>query len=191
VERIDVNSGTDERERKRGRTSPGTSTTGLLDVHGSTHELSRVESSDGSVGFVGVLHCHKGEPTRVLGVGVPHDLALLDLWKTPPRQSPPLPFHDADAQTYPSELGKDLIEIPVLDPRRETGNMEVVSRVHSSSSLGSATPVVPALVRLLLPPLVPPLVHAHGGAGTAAARLTAGRGRASSVSGGGGGSVEI
>lgn len=82
MERIDVNSGTDERERKRGRTSPGTSTTGLLDVHGSTHELSRVESSDGSVGFVGVLHCHKGEPTRVLGVGVPHDLALLDLENT-------------------------------------------------------------------------------------------------------------
>lgn len=121
MERIDVNSGTDERERKRGRTSPGTSTTGLLDVHGSTHELSRVESSDGSVGFVGVLHCHKGEPTRVLGVGVPHDLALLDLWKTPPRQSPPLPFHDADAQrrTLPNlaktssrSLSSTLVERP-------------------------------------------------------------------------------
>ena len=63
----------------RGRTSPGASAAGLLDVHDAAHELDGVEASDGGISLFGGDHRDESEAAGLLGVGVAHDLALLDL----------------------------------------------------------------------------------------------------------------
>lgn len=116
----------------RARTSAGTASTGLFDVHGATKELSSVEGGNGGVCLVAVLHRHKGEPSRVLGVRVPHHLALGNL-----------EFRERGAEkvkSYSAKLGEELLEVTVLDAGGEARDVEVVSGVLLTLALLSTRP---------------------------------------------------
>lgn len=56
----------------------GSGATGLLDRQSATLELLALQAFLCSVGLLGGDHLDETETTRLLGVGVTHDLALLD-----------------------------------------------------------------------------------------------------------------
>ena len=59
--------------------STGASATSLLDAQSATLDDFALHTILGSIGLVGRDHLDKTESTRLLGVGVLHDLALLNL----------------------------------------------------------------------------------------------------------------
>ena len=60
-------------------TSSSTSSSSLFDHHGSAHEFGSVHTSDGGISLFGSFHRDESESSRVLGVGISHDLTFLNL----------------------------------------------------------------------------------------------------------------
>jgi len=56
-----------------------TGTAGFLDAQGATLDDLALETLLGGIGHVRSNHLHESKPTRLLGVGIAHDLALLNL----------------------------------------------------------------------------------------------------------------
>ena len=132
----------------RGRGASATAT-GLVDVDDAVDQLGAAQAGDGSLGFLGRLHHDEAKATRLLGVRVTHDLALLDLQgrQTRERLVRPRLLHcfpgsgralargGKGTTTYTAVLGKGGLEVALLDLERETRDVQVVTRVL----LGSAT----------------------------------------------------
>lgn len=59
--------------------SARTSTAGLLNAESAAFNDFTAQTLQGSVGHVGGDHLHEAEAARLAGMGILHDLALLDL----------------------------------------------------------------------------------------------------------------
>jgi hypothetical protein len=97
-----------------------TGTTSLLDAQGTTFNNLTLKTILGGIGLLGGHHLDEAKATRLLGVGIKHDLALLDI-------------------TIFLEETSDLL---FGQARVDTGDEKIGAWVHCTVVLGRATLVL-------------------------------------------------
>jgi hypothetical protein len=102
----------------RGSARPGTAS--LLDAQGATFNDLTLKTFLGSVGLLSSDHLHETEATGLLGMGIKHDLALLDI----------------------AIFLKETSDLSLGETRVNTGDEQVGAWVNSAIILGRATIVL-------------------------------------------------
>ena len=89
----------------------------LLDAQGATFNDLTLKTFFGSVGLLSGNHLHETEATRLLGMGIKHDLALLDI----------------------TVFLKETRNLALGETRMDAGNEQIGARVDSAIILRRAT----------------------------------------------------
>jgi hypothetical protein len=100
--------------------STRTGTASLLDAQGAAFDNFTLKTFLSSVGLFSSNHLHKAEATGLLGMGIEHDLALLDI------------------AVFREETGN----LGLGETRMDTSDEEVGAWVDSTVILGSATVIL-------------------------------------------------
>jgi len=84
--------------------------TDLLNGEGLAEEVLSVQSCNRSISLCRALHGHETESARLIGMGIAHDLGLLNLFVVLVKSR-----HAEVTIPYPTDRGEVVFEIPAVD----------------------------------------------------------------------------